>query len=307
MSKKEESKDKKLNLAEYRSLVKGREAEKSKTSNHTSYSRHDFKPSKEVSGKTLIIMGLLIVSLGINWGIWNVRYSEGSINGYEFGHEDGYVNGFSGGKNSGYSSGYENGYDDGIRDGTVFGYDDGYNIGFNQGNETGHLSGYNCGILDGYDEGHSIGLTQGENAGYVFGYDNGKLEGYEEGYVEGIEDGAGRGFTIRDPTYNEAINFMNIDKTDELKYTDNFVCYHFVATFKQNAFEAGYRCFYVGLDYPGNIGHAIVSFDTTDRGLIFIEPQLDRVVTVKIGESYSELNNFQSTSNDIILDFILIP
>jgi len=279
MSQKEESKEKKLNIAEYRRMVKTKKANKSKNSNYSSYSRYDFKPSKKVSVKTIIILSLLIISIGFNWGIWNVRYSEGSTNGYESGHEDGYVSGFSGGKNSGYSSGFENGYDVGTRDGTVFGYDDGYNLGFNQGNVTGYLSGY----------------------------DNGKVEGYGEGYIKGIEDGVGRGFTIRDPTFNEAINFMNIDKTDELEYTDTFLCRHFAATFKKNAFEAGYRCFYVSIDYSGNTGHAIVSFDTTDRGLIFIEPQGDRVVTVKIGESYSELNNFQSTSNDIILDFILIP
>ena len=46
MSQKEESKEKKLSLAEYRRMVKNKEANKSKKSNRSSYSRYDFKPSK---------------------------------------------------------------------------------------------------------------------------------------------------------------------------------------------------------------------------------------------------------------------
>ena len=33
-------------------------------------------------------------------------------------------------------------------------------------------------------------------------------------------------------------------------------------------------------------GHALVAFETVDRGLIFIEPQSDREVKLVIGESF---------------------
>jgi regulator of replication initiation timing len=126
-------------------------------------------------------------------------------------------------------------------------------------------------------ESFDLGYAEGESEGYQLGYD--------EGYVQGVEDGAGSGWYIRDPTYDEAIAFINSDKTDENEYTADYVCYDFTADFDSNAFQMGYRCGFVYIEFTDS-AHAIVCFNTTDMGLIYIEPQNDKIVTIAIGQTY---------------------
>ena len=46
---------------------------------------------------------------------------------------------------------------------------------------------------------------------------------------------------------------------------------------------------------PAERSHVAVAFDTVDKGLIFIEPQSDGEVEVRLGTSCSEANNRQAT------------
>jgi predicted nucleic acid-binding Zn-ribbon protein len=126
-------------------------------------------------------------------------------------------------------------------------------------------------------ESFNLGYAEGEAAGYQVGYD--------EGYAQGVEDGAGSGWYIRDPTYAEAIAFINSDRTDENEYTEDYVCYDFTADFNSNAFQMGYRCGFVYIEFEDG-AHAIACFNTTDEGLIYIEPQNDKIVDVAVGQSY---------------------
>jgi len=126
-------------------------------------------------------------------------------------------------------------------------------------------------------ESFDLGYAEGESEGYQLGYD--------EGYVQGVEDGAGSGWYIRDPTYDEAIAFINSDKTDENEYTPDYVCYDFTADFDSSAFQMGYRCGFVYIEFTDS-AHAIVCFNTTDMGLIYVEPQNDKIVTIAIGQTY---------------------
>jgi hypothetical protein len=139
-------------------------------------------------------------------------------------------------------------------------------------------------------------VIQSFNLGYAEGEAEGYQLGYDEGYVQGVEDGAGSGWYIRDPTYYEAIAFINSDKTDENGYTDDYVCYDFTADFSSNAFQMGYRCGFVYIEFSDS-AHAIVCFNTTDNGLIYIEPQNDEIVTLTIGQTYLDY---------IIVDFGII-
>ena len=109
--------------------------------------------------------------------------------------------------------------------------------------------------------------------------------GYDAGYTQGVEDGAGSGWYIRDPTYAEAIDFINSDRTNENEYTDDYVCYDFTADFNANAFQMGYRCGFVYIEFLDG-AHAIACFNTTDHGLIYIEPQSDKIVDVAVGRIY---------------------
>jgi len=127
-------------------------------------------------------------------------------------------------------------------------------------------------------ESFDLGYADGETEGYQVGYD--------DGYEQGVEDGAGSGWYIRDPTYAEAIAFINLDRTDRNEYTEDYVCYDFTADFNANAFQMGYRCGFVYIEFSDS-AHAIACFNTTDRGLIYVEPQNDKIVDVAVGRMYS--------------------
>ena len=128
-------------------------------------------------------------------------------------------------------------------------------------------------------------VIQSFNLGYAEGESEGYQLGYDEGYIQGVEDLTESGWYIRDPTYDETIAFINSDKTDENGYTDDYVCYDFTADFSSNAFQTGYRCGFVYIEFSDS-AHAIACFNTTDNGLIYIEPQNDEIVTLTIGQTY---------------------
>jgi len=71
-----------------------------------------------------------------------------------------------------------------------------------------------------------------------------------------------------DPTYDQLINFLNQDGTDALPYTTSFVCANFADMLYNNAESDGIRAAYVVLD---GINHALNAFQTTDKGLIYID------------------------------------
>jgi len=97
----------------------------------------------------------------------------------------------------------------------------------------------------------------------------------------------GHGYTIKDPTYNEVMRFLKADDTDEAEYIKGeYECIEFATDMCNSAEEEGIRCAYVTLKFPGGAGHAIVAFDTIDKGLTYIEPQHDDLVRVEIGKYF---------------------
>jgi hypothetical protein len=110
--------------------------------------------------------------------------------------------------------------------------------------------------------------------------------GYDEGFDEGVEAGLGHGYSLRDPTYRQALDFLKKDKTDSREYIENtYVCSHFARDVCNNAEEAGLRCASVELRFPEG-GHAIIAFDTIDRGLVYFESQSDEKVNPILGKPY---------------------
>jgi len=97
----------------------------------------------------------------------------------------------------------------------------------------------------------------------------------------------GYGYVLRDPSYQEMKDFLKQDETSEQEYLrDEYICVDFAANVKANAAREGVRCAYVVIEYLGTTGHAIVAFDTTDRGLVYVEPQFDWDVEPEIGRRY---------------------
>jgi len=98
---------------------------------------------------------------------------------------------------------------------------------------------------------------------------------------------SGHGYTIEDPTYSEMMRFLEDDDTDKAEYVKGeYECTEFSTDLCNRAEETGIRCAYVSIRFPGGRGHAIVAFNTMDKGLIYIEPQYDDLVEIEIGEPF---------------------
>ena len=197
--------------------------------------------------------------------------------------------------------------------GEASGYIDGYNQGYTIGQE----GGYSSGETEGYQQGETEGRQLGEQEGYDEGYLAGKTEGYEEGieigYEEGVAAALGHGYTLKDPTYKQAINFLKEDDTDESEFVeDTYICSHFARDVCNNAEAEDLRCAYVGLIYPEG-GHAIIAFHTIDEGLVFFDPQSDERTTPIVGKRYYECIEPKSgyyyeepSHDDTIMDILVI-
>ena len=214
-----------------------------------------------------------------------------------------------GGYTMGYSGGEEAGYEGGYSAGQEIAYSQGHDEGYEKGNTEGYTEGYDEGKDEGYTEGHDKGYLSGKQEGYTDGYASGTVDGYQDG----VEAGLGHGYTIKDPTYAEVIAFLERDTTDSNEYIEGiYECQHFVRDICDNAEAEGFRCAYVGLRYPAQ-GHAIVAFNTVDRGLVYFEPQFDAGVEPVTGKRFREcvileegVEYIPPPGDDTIIDIVII-
>ena len=161
-----------------------------------------------------------------------------------------------------------------------------YNAAYAIGDAAGYDKGYSAGQEVGYSSGKQDGYDLGKEEGYNTGYTSGKTDGYDDGYAEGMQAGLGHGYTLRDPTYKEAVTFLREDKTDRNKYVeDSYVCSHFGRDVCNNAEEKGLRCAYVELRYLDG-GHAVVAFNTINEGLVYFDAITDEMVNPIIGKRF---------------------
>lgn len=263
-----------------------------------------------------------IYSFGYQQGIADehmVAYQDGlvqgNLTGYQTGYDAGQNVGFANGNQSGYQLGYNDGEsqgivignDTGFVQGSSSGYESGYQVGEVDGYQLGNETGYSLGYSVGHQLGETTGFADGNATGYQVGYQAGYSNGSSEGYLQGLEDGAGTGYTERDPTYQEMISFIASDKTDLNQYVEgSYVCWNFAADLINNAFNAGYRCGFVYMEFVDS-AHAIVCFDTIDNGLLFVEPQDDNIVSsLVIGQHYWDRSIYQVNYDDTILDYGII-
>lgn len=176
-----------------------------------------------------------------------------------------------------------------------------------------YAGGEAAGYDKGYPAGQSVGYTSGKQDGYVEGYDLGKEEGYSTGYDEGVQASLGHGYTLRDPTYQEAVSFIEQDRTNENEYVEDiYVCSHFSRDVCNNAEGKGFRCAFVEIRYPDG-GHAIVAFDTVDEEVVYFDAMTDERVRPVIGKRYYKCVEpkpgyyyEESSFDDTIMDILVI-
>ena len=101
-------------------------------------------------------------------------------------------------------------------------------------------------------------------------------------------------------SYAEVVQFLKDDKTNLMQYNSKtFDCKDFASTLKENANQKGILCASAALDYVNYdssspaVGHTINAFDTSDRNIIFVEPQRDVIVDgVSLNADYDYLLSY---------------
>lgn len=155
------------------------------------------------------------------------------------------------------------------------------------------------GVLGGnFDMEVNAAFRDGFNLGYAETYD----EGYQEAHEKAYDKGYNKGYEIslaldsgeqtsnlvelRNLTYTELVEFLAADRTDSNEFVSGeYVCFDFAAELNNSAEASGIRAAYVRIRSK-EWAHAVVAFETVDRGVIFIEPQSDMAVELTIGKPY---------------------
>ncbi|MBI2850281.1 MAG: hypothetical protein HYX80_04465 [Chloroflexi bacterium] len=141
-----------------------------------------------------------------------------------------------------------------------------------------------------FRDAYDYGYAQTFDATYQEARDEGFDKGYSKGYEISKKSAAGepvsRLVETHNPTYSELMAFLAEDKTDGKPYIEGeYVCFEYAAELNNNADVRGLQAAYVRLR-SDDWGHAVVAFETVDKGLIFIEPQSDSVVNLVVGQPY---------------------
>lgn len=99
-------------------------------------------------------------------------------------------------------------------------------------------------------------------------------------------DSSSQAIELRNPTFQELRDFILRDPTSRNEFVLNhYECRHFATDVNNNAEAEGLRCAFVLLCFDRG-QHAVVAFDTTDEGLIYIEPQTDAAIHPEVGGKY---------------------
>jgi hypothetical protein len=166
-------------------------------------------------------------------------------------------------------------------------------------------------IVIGVTGGYFVGEDGGKKLGYVDGYDKGKYDSYEKGYSLGYDNG--KEFVVthldqyvkvpKNVTYKEVVEFLKEDKTSNIKYTNDFDCMAFARIVRENANNKNIRCAIVVFDLTGTkeISHAVNAFETSDRGVVYFDPQTDgQRYKIEVGGYYVLSEIYKITQVDII-------
>lgn len=96
----------------------------------------------------------------------------------------------------------------------------------------------------------------------------------------------------KNPTYEQMLKFLEKDKVaNKQQLSVQYDQVNFAIDFATNAQKAGFKVGTVPLSLQA-ITYYVNVFDTKDRGLIYVDPQADKVVTVEVNKSYWGQNNF---------------
>ena len=93
-----------------------------------------------------------------------------------------------------------------------------------------------------------------------------------------------------DITYDQVIKFIKQDETDQIPYSDStFTCGEYAENVQHNAENAGIRCGWVEILFVTAERHSCNVFNTTDRGLVFIDCTCaDSIIPINTNTIYQQ-------------------
>ena len=98
-------------------------------------------------------------------------------------------------------------------------------------------------------------------------------------YQELVDDNTENADTLINVNYATLISFIENDSGNSHPYNEAFVCSDFAFTLLHNASLQNISSGFVILNFHAVTEHAIVVFNTTDNGIVYIEPQNDEDIT----------------------------
>ena len=103
--------------------------------------------------------------------------------------------------------------------------------------------------------------------------------------------------------YEQVINLIKSDDTHKIQLEIGFNCVDVAIRIWRNATWEGIRAYPIVIQYNESPGHMIIAFPTKDRGNIFIEPQNDWQVSLRVGQNY----NNRKIRGLYVLDYAPVP
>ncbi len=97
---------------------------------------------------------------------------------------------------------------------------------------------------------------------------------------------------LRNPSWEDLKRFLKEDRTDALQYKPGeFDCEGFAINLRDAAARRGFRSAFVAIGFgEGTVGHALNAFQTTDRGLIYVDvTERDSIAYVEKGKPYGTI------------------
>jgi hypothetical protein len=94
-------------------------------------------------------------------------------------------------------------------------------------------------------------------------------------------------------TWSQLTDFLLNDHTNWNSWTDQYTCVNFSLDLVAHAKLQRINAWIVGVEFAGqDEGHAFVAIPTSDRGIIWVEPQTDDTYTIsQIGQPLCHANN----------------
>lgn len=97
--------------------------------------------------------------------------------------------------------------------------------------------------------------------------------------------------SLVNPTWSELKNFLEQDNTETLVYIeDEFDCEGFTLTLRDRAGKQGFRSAYVAINFGDAVaGHTLNAFETTEKGIVYVDDTGDTEGTGIDGIGYMEV------------------